>query len=389
METSLEKQPFIWGIASASYQTEDSPQSSSDPEYFEVEWDLFYQKGKIAQKRAEATHSWSKMDRDIEALELLGVNYYRFGIEWARVEPKPGQYNLAALDKYLEYAIELKNKGITPVVCLWHFNFPGWLTNLENPLQHGWFHPEFEQHWVAYTKLVLDKFKGHVIHWMPQNEPNAYAFVGHLLGMFPPGQRASFKNFNLSMEKAAYFYNLAADIIHETDPDNLCISVQNIIYWQKSVFDFNGFFWKQAQNYNFLHLDLIHKKTDIIGFNYYFKLNAFLIPGARTTNPEGMSYAIKALAERYLKPLWITENGYQEKGDSKRRQYLKDHIGEVLAARDEGLPVDAYFCWCLIDNFEWCMGYKEKFGLFRMNENLSLSPKESAHLYRDIIADNR
>lgn len=381
-------EPFHWGIASASYQTEDPIADRRDPNYFEVDWDLFYRAGRIKEPRGMATYSWSETERDIEAIRSLGVTHYRFGLEWARIEPQPGRYNEDALNAYVELARRLKAVGITPVVCLWHFNFPSWLTNLEDVEKHGWFHPEMPSRWKPYVTKVLEAFGNEVYHWMPQNEPNAYAFVGYLLGMFPPGQRGSFKNFNRFMEKAAEFYNESADLIHARGPNHLVITVQNIIYWKKSLLDVTGFFWQQAMNYNFLHLDLVNAKSDIIGFNYYFKLSAFLVPGARTVKPEGMRLAIEELHRRYQKPLWITENGMQEPGDSKRPKYIRDHIAEVLAARKSGLPVNAYFYWSLADNFEWCQGYREKFGLFRMDpKTKKLIPKGSANVYREFTKD--
>ncbi len=378
--------PFAWGIASASYQSEDPIVDESDPNYFEVDWDLFYRAGKIKEPRGMATYSWSESKRDLDAIEGLGVSHYRFGLEWARIEPSPGRFNEEALRAYVELAREIKRRGITPVVCLWHFNFPSWLTDLANPGRHGWFHPSIREAWPRYVSKVLAAFGDEVIHWMPQNEPNAHAFVGYVVGWFPPGRTLSFKSFNRFMERAAECYNEAADLIHAANAKNLVISVQNIVFWKKSLFDVTGFYWRQAEAYNFLHLDLVHAKTDILGFNYYFKLSAFLIPGPRTTNPKGMACALETLYARYLKPLWVTENGMQEKGDRKRPKYIRDHVGEVLKTRARGIPVDGYFYWCLIDNFEWCQGYKEKFGLFSMDPaTRALIPKGSAKVFADLV----
>lgn len=381
---------FAWGVASASYQTEDPIPNPQDPNYFEVEWDVFDRAGRLKENRGMATYSWSEMERDIAVIKSLNVTHYRFGIEWARIEPAPGRYNEEALNKYVWLARRLKEEGITPVVCLWHFNFPSWLTNIENADQHGWHHPLMEKHWTPYVRRVLDAFGEEVELWMPQNEPNAYPFVGFLIGWFPPGRRADFKGFNKFMWAGAHFYNQAADLIHQHSPKNKVITVQNIVHWEKSIFDVTGFFWRQAMDYNFLHLDLVHKKSDIIGFNYYFKLSAFAIPGPRTVKPEGMRAAIDELYRRYKKPLWITENGLQEKRDVKRRKYMQDHIDQVLKAKKEGLPVEGYFYWCLADNFEWCMGYREFYGLFRMDpKTRQLVPKESAGYFANLVKVNR
>jgi beta-glucosidase len=381
--------PFAWGIASASYQSEDPAVSEGSPEYFEVDWDVFYKAGKIKQPRGNATYSWTETARDIAAIKSLGLTHYRFGIEWARVEPKPGQFNEAALNKYVELAKELKRQGLTPVVCLWHFNFPDWLTDLDKPEAHGWFHPLMNEAWPRYVRKVLEAFGDTVTQWMPQNEPNAYAFMGYVVGWFPPGRSLAFQTFQRFMTEAARYYNQSADLIHQASPANKVITVQNIVYWKKSLLDLTGFYWRQAEAYNYLHLDLVHEKSDVIGFNYYFKLSAFLVPGPRTINPKGMAHAIETLYARYKKPLCITENGMQEPKDKLRPRYIREHVAEVLKARQSGLPVEGYYYWCLIDNFEWCQGYKEKFGLFTMDpQTRRLTPKPSAHVLREIVTQD-
>lgn len=381
--------PFIWGIASAPYQTEDSPTDPQHPEYFQTDWDLFEKAGRLREGRGQATYSWTEIERDLAAIESLNVSHYRFGVEWARIEPQPGVYNEAALQKYVELARRLKARGITPIVCLWHFSFPSWLTDLKNPDRHGWFHPLMESHWKPYVSRVLKAFGSEVTLWMPQNEPNAYALCGYLLGFFPPGRYGGFQSFRHFMRKAADFYIQAADLIHAASPQHKCISVQNIVYYKKSWLDVGGIFWQLGLDYNFLHLDLVHRHSDIIGFNYYFQLTAALIPGPRTNNPEGLKWALDEIHRRYKKTMWITENGMQEPGDEKRPQYLRDHIDVTLEARRRGLPIEAYFAWCLIDNFEWSQGYREKFGLFRMDPTTrQITPKGSARLYAEIVKEH-
>ena len=79
---------------------------------------------RAARMRPSRGHS---LDRDLKILRRLGVNHYRFGIEWGRVEPKPGVFNEAAIRQYVSMARKLKAAGIEPIVTLWHFTFPSWL----------------------------------------------------------------------------------------------------------------------------------------------------------------------------------------------------------------------------------------------------------------------
>ena len=95
VDTSQEN--FWWGISTSPYQFEDVAIPENDPFHFQTDWDLFYQAGKIETPRGNATFSYTQVNRDIESLKWLGVSHYRFGIEWARVEPYPGIYNEEAI----------------------------------------------------------------------------------------------------------------------------------------------------------------------------------------------------------------------------------------------------------------------------------------------------
>ncbi len=118
--------PFWWGTSTASFQNEDRGVSKDSPYYFKTDWDVFAEEGHIPPRGDDATFSWTHFDQDVEVLKKIGVNHYRFGIEWGRVEPKPGVFNEAAIQQYVSMARKLKAAGIEPVVTLWHFTFPDW-----------------------------------------------------------------------------------------------------------------------------------------------------------------------------------------------------------------------------------------------------------------------
>jgi len=90
--------------------------------------------------------------------------------------------------------------------------------------------------------------------------------------------------------------------------------------------------------------------------------------------------------------LVITENGAafaDEIGDDgvvhdrARSEFLQAHLTEVARARREGVPVDAFFAWSLLDNFEWSEGYTLRYGVVHVDfETQARVPKESAHFLR-------
>ncbi|WP_285785256.1 family 1 glycosylhydrolase, partial [Microbispora sp. NBRC 16548] len=109
--------------------------------------------------------------------------------------------------------------------------------------------------------------------------------------------------------------------------------------------------------------------------------------------PEGLYETLVGLTSRYpdLPPVYITENGYGDDGvleDSGRVDYLRDHLAATRDAMEAGADVRGYFCWSLMDNFEWARGYSARFGLVHVDYDTQVrTPKASFHWMRDFIAD--
>ncbi len=184
--------PFWWGVASSSFQNEDRAEKPGSPNWFQTDWDLFAEAGRVPPKGEDGVFSWSSFDRDVEALRKIGVNHYRFGVEWARVEPPPGRYNEAALRRYVEMARKLKAAGIEPIVTLWHFTFPSWMVTKGRPGASRWLHPLYRERWPAYVTKVTHAMAPSVRTFAPQNEPNGDLALGYLSSLWPPGMFLAF-----------------------------------------------------------------------------------------------------------------------------------------------------------------------------------------------------
>jgi beta-glucosidase len=375
---------FIWGISTSPYQTEDVGLGNN----FKTDWDVFFDQGHIKEPKGDGTFSYSEVDRDIEALVSLGVTHYRFGIEWARVEPALNVYDEKALIHYLNIVRKLKKKGIVPIVCLWHFSFPSWLTHLEQPHLHGWLHPQAPEQWRKFVEKVVQSLGQEVELYAPQNEPNANALAAYFLGIFPPGQKYKLSLYRQTVAASAAAYVEASQIIHRQVPGAKVISIQNLVFWDKAWWDVFGYFWDISQEYNFSHLDQVMANTDWLGFNYYYRLKASPFPNERFVDPSGMEKLIVQLSQRYSKPMIIMENGVADTGDKKRADFLMGHLQALERSRKSGQDVRGYFYWSLIDNFEWSAGYEEKFGLFSIDSK-KLKEKPSAGLYRNEIAKQK
>jgi beta-glucosidase len=382
---SAHAEPFWWGAATSPYQVEDPGQGA-----FKTDWDLFYEKGQLRHPRGEGVHSWTEMKRDREALGELAVSHYRFGIEWARIEPSPGEYDDAALARYVEHAAALRAQGIEPVICLWHFTFPDWGTKLDDPSGNGWLHPQVQQRWGAYVERVARAMAPHVSWYAPQNEPNAQAMAGYFLGIWPPGVANDLDAVTAQTAGAAERFIEAATILRANDEDARIMTVQNIIAFDPQAWDQVGIFTRIGEHYNYDHLDAVAETTDFIGFNYYYRRDASPFPAPERTWPRGIRVAIEALDERYHKPIVVTENGLGTAFDSQRQAYLRAHIRQVMLAREAGHDVRGYFAWSFVDNYEWALGWDVDYGMmYEDPATRELVAKPSFEFYRSLAAGER
>jgi len=392
--------PFAWGFASSSYQYEDPDVTKGTPSWFYTDWDILVSEGGAPEK-GNAVYSWSHFEKDLQALRKVGVTHYRFSVSWARVEPKPGEYNEKAFAGYVRMARLLKQNGIEPIVCIWHFTFPEWLYDRKDPGKSNWLHPEFAERWKSYTTKLVRAVAPYARYYAPQNEPNGQISTAYIAGQWPPNQVAAFSNYWKAITSSSDAFRDAAAIIKREDPGALVMSVEALPWWEKSNFDPTGIIWSLVQNQNFDHLDRVYDVCDILGINYYYSkvagpvslLSQRIKHGPDYTemgwqiDPQGLYDQIATVSERYGNmPMMITENGIATLDDEKRIRYLDEHLAMVRKARRDGYPVLGYFVWSLVDNYEWHWGYKAKFGVSHMNpKTYTRELRPSAFWYRDQI----
>lgn len=371
---------FWWGTSTSSYQNEDRGMAKGEPGYFLTDWDLFAAKEKKAPVRGDqATYSWSHFDQDVEVLKELGVNHFRFSIEWARVEPRRGEYNEAAIRQYAEAARKLKAAGIEPVVTLWHFTFPSWLYDTAKKPGVNFLHPAEAVAWEQFVTKMVRALKPYVRVFIPQNEPNGAVQLGWLAGHWPPGLLLRTGSYKKALAAAADNFRVAAGIIRRERPDALVMSVHSLPTWRPNI-------WKDPtlctyhtmlrQNYD--HLDKIYDVCDLIGINYYYSQDADipdLLNQGRgemsisytqmgwKIDPRGIYDIIRQVGDRYHRPMVVVENGVGTQNEMKRVKYMRDHINQVRLAMADGYDVRGYFAWTLVDNYEWTEGYMPKFGM--------------------------
>ena len=394
--------PFAWGISTSSLQCENKAVQPGDPNYYVRDWDLLVQEKK-APIVGDALYSWSDFDKDLAALKKIGATYYRFSIEWARVEPHPGHYNEKAVQGYARMCRKLKEAGIEPVVTLWHFTFPAWLTDTKDSSKTNWLHPLARERWNLYVKKMVRATAPYATYYAPENEPNGQVLTAYIIGLWPPCHTFDFKGYEAATIASADMFRDAAARIKELKPSAKVLSVEALPWWEHGPLDPGGLLYNTVMHSNFDHLDRIHDVCDIIGFNYYYSQVAgplsFLSEGSRhghhytmmgwTIDPAALGKQIRYVGTRYDKPMMITENGVATTDEKKRLSYLHDHIAQVRKTMDEGYDVKGYFVWSLADNYEWHYGYVPKFGLSSMDSaNKVRVLKPAAYYYRDVIRNS-
>lgn len=387
---------FLLGTATSSLQIEGGDRNNN--------WYRWCEQKKIK----DGSHSivaddhWNRYRSDIELLKELHSDTYRMGLEWSRIEPEPGKFNVEALAHYRDELTELIKNGIRPLVTLHHFSHPLWLEDLG-----GWENPIVVEYFKKYTRQVIESLGDLVDSWITINEPNVFTFYGYLQGSWPPGKKdigAVFRVFKNMVHAHIESYQLIHQIRSEKGfPGETLAGVAHHLRIFEPLENkmLNRF---SAVLIRYFFQDLIVKAMatgqlnfplgfggcpfgkgnyqDFLGINYYtrdmvrFQWNPGMMfsqltvkAGAPTNDlgweiyPGGLYRICKHYYQKYQIPIFITENGICDQKDTKRAQFIYDHLREVAKLVEEEIPVRRYYHWSFIDNFEWLEGESARFGL--------------------------
>ena len=388
--------------------------------------------------------SFHRFDEDIALLAGLGVDRYRFSISWTRVIPNVGtdaSVNPAGLDYYDRLVDGLLAAGITPEPTLYHWDLP---VALE--ASGGWLNRDTVHRFGDYTEVVADRLGDRVRHWYTINEPASTSLQGYALGELAPGQTLLFEALP-TVHHQLLAHGIAAPILRENGAVQAAPTLNHsLILPASEAADDQAAAGLLDVIHNRLFTDplllgtypdlsafgvelpiedgdmeLISAPNEVYGFNYYnpttvrasegpLPFEMVPTPGAPVTGfgpmwpirPDTMRDFLLDMARRYesaLPPIIITENGASfpepdttdtEISDSDRIDYLRDHLGAVIEAKEAGVRIDGYTVWSLLDNFEWADGWSQRFGLVHVDMRTGTrTPKASFRWYRDLISAAR
>lgn len=428
---------FVWGVATSSYQIEGAFDADGRGESI---WDRFCATpGKIddASTGDIACDHYHRYPADIALMRELGVGAYRFSIAWPRILPSGrGHVQAAGVDFYSRLVDALLEAGITPYATLYHWDLPQALQDAG-----GWPQRDTAYAFANYADVITRALGDRVQHWMTFNEPWCSATLGYHFGEHAPGHRDLAEMLPAS-HHLLLGHGLSLPIIRQNVPGAQVGLVQNpqlmmpasrsvadrraawledglLTRWYLDPLAGRGYPADVVAHYglpmDFVHpgdLDLIAQPMDFLGINYYTRMifrsaAADNLPvevtrtGAITemdweVYPDGLYNMLCRIHFDYGFPaLLVTENGaafpdvVSPDGavhDPQRVEYLQTHVQAVARARAAGVPINGYFAWSLMDNFEWARGYTKRFGLIYVDyPTQTRTLKASAHEYRRII----
>jgi beta-glucosidase len=424
---------FTFGVATAAFQVEGAAQGR-----LECIWDKFCattDKIKDGSDGIVACDHVNLWQQDIELIASLGVDAYRFSISWARVIKLDGSLNHQGIEFYIQLLDSLNAKNIKAYVTLYHWDLPQHLEDLG-----GWLNRATAYHFRDYVDLITQALGQRVYSYATLNEPFCSAYLGYEVGIHAPGLAS--KTFG---KKAAHHlllaHGLAMQVLSKnspatqngivlnitpcrpkTDSDEdkaaACLADQHFNQWYVMPV-LNGCYpdlidtLPENEKPNIVEGDMviIAQKLDYLGINYYTrevvradeeegfaKEQGKVLPLTDMgweIYPQGLSEVLVELHKRYrLPPVLITENGAAmpdiyangQVNDLDRVEYIQRHLEAVHNAVNQGVDVQGYFAWSLMDNFEWAEGYTKRFGIVHVDyATQKRTIKQSGAAFRDFI----
>lgn len=381
---------FVWGTATAAHQIEGGNTNN--------DWWCFEHAAgtPVAEPSGDACDSYHRWREDADIVAALGLDTYRFSLEWSRIEPADGEFSQAALDHYARMCEGLRERGVEPVVTFHHFTTPRWLAE-----QGGWEDPAIVERFGAFVDKAAARLDGLMSRACTINEPNVVSFVGYVMGFFPPGKTLPMDQLEAINATFAAGHRRAVEGIRSHAPGTPVGLTLSMAEWV-AVDGGEARMAEERRVSEDVFLDAT-AGDDFIGVQTYSRNRVG--PDGPVGAEEGvetliMGYeywpqALEATLRRAWAhtggavPLLVTENGIGTHDDEQRIRYLHEALAGVLRAIADGVDVRGYTCWSLLDNFEWTFGYGPHFGLVEVDRTTFVrTPKPSARWLAEVAAAN-
>ncbi len=387
---------FVFGVATAAYQVEG---------HIENDWTEWERAGRLKHLNGAGVDHWNRYAEDYRLATEIGAQAFRISLEWARIEPERGRFDEIALEGYRVRLRAMREAGLQPVVTLHHFTHPSWF-HRETP----WHLPESVAAFRRYARACASVLRGLDATVLTFNEPMVLLLGGYVQGVLPPGI-ADGRLATKAIANIAHAHVAAREEIL-THAGRVPVGTsQNVLAFAPDrrfhPFD-RGLVELANQAYNHAFLEALctgrlsirmpglflmsreipggRDALDFIGLNYYSRAHLRFVPRRPFLEfhyrdphrrgltdigweqyPEGFGRLLRETWRRYGLPIWVTENGIDDREGNRRTHFLHAHWDELLRARAAGVDVRGYLHWSLLDNYEWLEGWGPRFGLYHVD----------------------
>lgn len=376
---------FLWGTATAAHQIEGNNTNSDW-------WRFEHQVGTVKEPSGDACDSFHLYEKDLDIVASLGLNSYRFSIEWARIEPAEGEFSVASLNHYRRVIEACIARGLVPVVTLHHFTLPQWVADA------GGFEAEKISFWLGrYAQKVAQALGDLIGIACTINEPNIVTVMGYRHGIFPPqvtdSNRYVAVHENMRSAHAAMVEGLKSG--PGSFPVGLTLSMSEYVALEGAEDRMLKIRLEMEDKY----LEAV-RNDDFIGVQCYSK--SIIAPPGKSDGYEGdrtdmgypywpqcVEHTIRRAASVSGIPVIMTENGIATTDDTRRIAYLDAALRGLHNCLQDGIDVRGYYQWSLLDNFEWVLGYSMRFGIVDVDRTtFERIPKPSAHWFGNVAKNN-
>ncbi|MEM7269988.1 MAG: GH1 family beta-glucosidase [Pseudomonadota bacterium] len=421
---------FVFGAATSAYQIEGHSFGGAG----ETEWDTFAATpGNVSggENGAVACDHYHRFEEDLDLAAAAGFDAYRFSTSWARIQPDgAGPVNEAGLDFYDRLIDAALARDLKPFATLYHWELPSALADLG-----GWRNREVAERFGDFSEIVARRLGDRLHATAPINEPWCVAWLSHFVGQHAPGLR-DLRAAGRAMHHVLVGHARSVEALRAAGVNNVGIVVN--FEWAEpadqsaeaaeaaALYDeiYNRWFIGAVRNGEYPEralaglapylpdgwrddMQAISAPVDWIGVNYYTRKliasdGSGRFPGYLEVEgdlpktsvgweiyPAGLGAFLRRVEDEYAKglPIFVTENGLALDdpligggvNDQTRIAYIEAHLAEVLQARREGVQVEGYFMWSLLDNYEWSLGYKPRFGLVHVDFDSQVRTPKASH----------
>jgi len=430
---------FVWGSATSAFQVEGS--TTADGRGPSI-WDTFAaQPGRIddGSTADPAADQYRRWEQDLDLMQDLGLQAYRFSVSWPRVVPAgSGEVNQKGVDHYRRLVDGLLDRGMHPAITLYHWDLP-------QPLQDrgGWTVRETAERFAEYSAVMFEALRDVDATWLTINEPKTTSMVGYAgtehapaLGDLDAGLASvhhqllahgkaveAFREvggrggigiaLNLMPVYAAPGADRAAARLDAAENRLYLDPVLLGTYPDDAIGDAPGQLHGDRAAFDALVLDgdleTISRPCDVLAVQYYGvagidKTGAWLQlyppspAGWQQVHAEGLYELLVRLPRDYpqLPPLVISENGIPDPDaqgqldDPQRVDFLRTHLQQAARAMAEGVDLRQYYAWSFLDNFEWARGMTQRWGIVHVDyASQRRTPKTSARWYAQVARENQ